>query len=60
VRATRDLLSRRQFPVDLTESSGHTHDYDGRSSEIKKAVWAFLQKHQLAAPPKYQEYEIGK
>ncbi len=56
VRATRDALNSIGFAVELTEISGHTHDYYGRSSQINKDVWEFLKKHQLAADPKYQEY----
>jgi len=59
-RSTRDLLSKEQFPIELTELAGHTHDYYGRSKQINEAVWAFLRRHQLASEPKYQEYEIAK
>ena len=60
VRATRDALKAFGYPVELTEIPGHTHDYYGRSSQINKEVWAFLQQHRLAADPKFQVYEINK
>jgi predicted esterase len=58
VRNTRDVLNAGGFDVTLTEIPNHTHDYYGSSSSINKAVWAFLQQHKLAAPPKYQEYQL--
>jgi hypothetical protein len=39
---------------------GHTHDYYGRSSEINKAAWAFLQGRRLDKDPQYQDYTIGR
>jgi len=47
VRATRDGLNQHGFNAELTEINGHTHNYYGRSSEINKAVWAFLQGKRL-------------
>ena len=58
VRQTRDGFSALGFPVELKEIPRHTHDYYSRSSAINKEAWAFLQKHQLTAEPKYQEYSI--
>ncbi len=58
VRETRDLLLSRNFPVELTEIKGHTHDYYSRSSSINKEAWAFLQKQKLEGEPKYQVYNI--
>ena len=60
VRQTRDALVHLGFPTELTEIKGHTHDYYGRSGEINKAAWAFLQKQRLESEPKYQEYIINK
>lgn len=60
VRATRDLLSGAGFALELTEINGHTHNYYGRSGQINKEAWAFLQKHQLTAEPKYQPYDMNK
>lgn len=56
VRATRDALNSIGYRVELTEIGGHTHDYYGRSSQINKEAWAFLETHKLAAEPKYQQY----
>jgi poly(3-hydroxybutyrate) depolymerase len=56
VRATRDALNKEGFNAQLTEIKGHTHDYYGRSGEINKAVWAFLQDKQLDFPPQFQQY----
>ena len=57
VRATRDLLNAGGFSVELTEIPRHTHDYYSRSSEINRAAWEFLKKHELAADPQYTQYE---
>ena len=46
VRESLELLNRQEFNVELTEIKGHTHYYYGRSSEINKAVWAFLQRQE--------------
>ena len=58
VRSTRDALKAFGYAVELTEINGHTHDYYRRSSEINKAVWAFLQRYQLSTDPKYQVYSV--
>ncbi len=60
VRATRDVLNEQGFNAQLTEIKGHTHDYYGRSSEINKAVWAFLRDKQLDFDPQYQQYIVGR
>jgi poly(3-hydroxybutyrate) depolymerase len=60
VRATRDVLNEQGFNAQLTEIHGHTHDYYGSSSEINKAVWAFLRDKQLDFDPQYQQYVIGR
>jgi poly(3-hydroxybutyrate) depolymerase len=60
VRATRDALNEEGFDAQLTEIRGHTHDYYGRSSEINKAVWAFLHDKQLDFDPQYQQYVIAR
>jgi predicted esterase len=57
VRNTRDALKAFGYPVELTEIAGHTHDYYRRSPAINKGVWAFLQRYQLSADPKYQIYK---
>jgi dienelactone hydrolase len=59
VRATRDALSERGFPVELTEIKGHTHDYYGRSDEINKSAWEFLSKQELAEDAEYKQYRFS-
>jgi hypothetical protein len=44
----------------LTEIKGHTHDYYGSASSINKEAWAFLQQHKLAAPLRFQQYQLIK
>ena len=60
VRESLELLNRQDFNVELTEIPGHTHNYYGRSSEINKAAWAFLQGRRLEKDPQYQDYAIGR
>jgi poly(3-hydroxybutyrate) depolymerase len=60
VRESVELLNRQEFNVELTEIKGHTHYYYGRSSEINKAAWAFLQSRSLDKDPQYQDYAIGR
>jgi poly(3-hydroxybutyrate) depolymerase len=56
LRATRDALRRRGFPVRTWEMGGHNHNYYGRAPEVNKRVWEFLSGHSLAGEPRYQEY----
>jgi poly(3-hydroxybutyrate) depolymerase len=60
VRATRDALNDQGFHAELTEIGGHTHNYYGRSSEINKNAWAFLQDKRLDNDPQYQDYVVGR
>ena len=60
VRESLELLNRQDFNVELTEIKGHTHYYYGRSAEINKAVWTFLQSKNLDQDPHYQDYAIGR
>ena len=60
VRQTRDVLNARGFNVQLTEITGHTHDYYSSSGGINKQIWAFLKDHKLAADPKFQQYQLTK
>jgi poly(3-hydroxybutyrate) depolymerase len=60
VRDSLELLKRQEFPVELTEIAGHTHNYYGRSSEINKAAWAFLQGKRLEKDPLYQDYVMRR
>jgi poly(3-hydroxybutyrate) depolymerase len=60
VRATRDALNEQGFNAELTEISGHTHDYYSRSSQINKGVWEFLKDKRLDKDPQYQDYVVGR
>jgi poly(3-hydroxybutyrate) depolymerase len=60
VRATKEALTTRGFPVELTELTGHTHDYYSRAPQINKAVWSFLQKHKLDDEPRFQRYAFTR
>ena len=60
VRESLELLNRQDFNVELSEIKGHTHDYYGRSSEINKAAWAFLQGRRLEKDPQYQDFASGR
>jgi poly(3-hydroxybutyrate) depolymerase len=60
VRATKEALASRGFPVELTEIPGHTHDYYSRAPGINKEVWSFLQKHRLAEDPRYQRHAFSR
>ena len=48
VRATRDALKSRGFPVEYVEVTGHTHEYRGGAKEINQKAWHFLSKNALA------------
>ena len=56
VRATRDALAERGFPVELRELWNHNHNYYVRSGEINRYSWEFLSRHALPGEPKYKEY----
>ena len=60
VRATRDALNQQGFNAELTEITGHTHDYYGRSSWINKHVWDFLKDKHLDNDPQYQDYVVSR
>ena len=60
VRESLELLKRQEFDVQLTEIPNHTHDYYGRSGEINKAAWAFLQSKRLEKDPQYHDYVLGR
>jgi poly(3-hydroxybutyrate) depolymerase len=53
VRATRDALKERGFPVEYVEMSGHTHDYRDSAKEINQKAWDFFSKNALTSDPKY-------
>jgi poly(3-hydroxybutyrate) depolymerase len=56
VRATRDALKERGFPVEYTEIEGHGHEYSESAKEINKAAWEFFRKNPLPSEPRYTEY----
>lgn len=56
VRATRDALKSRGFPVEYQEMPGHTHDYYRVAADINRDAWKFLSAHALTAEPKYSAY----
>jgi dienelactone hydrolase len=60
VRATRDALKTRGFPLEYTEIPGHTHDYYESAKDINPAVWAFFRSHALPADPKFTTYGDSK
>ncbi len=56
VRANRDALKAKGFPVEYTEVIGHAHDYYGSSKEINASFWKFFQANPLPSDPKYTAY----
>lgn len=60
VRDTRDQLQRQGFPVELTEISGHDHNYYDFSSKINQGAWEFLKKQQLKEEPQFEQYNWNK
>ncbi|HZI66315.1 MAG TPA: dienelactone hydrolase family protein [Thermoanaerobaculia bacterium] len=56
VRATRDALAERGFPVELRELWNHNHNYYVRSREVNRYAWEFLSRHALGDEPKYKQY----
>jgi predicted esterase/Flp pilus assembly protein TadD len=58
VRATRDALVAKGFPVQLTEIPNHDHWYYDLAPKINLAAWEFLKKQELAAEPRYDAYRF--
>jgi poly(3-hydroxybutyrate) depolymerase len=56
VRATRDALKSRSFPVEYFEMPGQTHNYLRSAKEINGRAWEFFQRSPLPADPKYTVY----
>jgi poly(3-hydroxybutyrate) depolymerase len=56
VRATRDALKSRGFPVEYFEMPGQTHNYLRSAKEINGRAWEFFQRNPLPADPKYTVY----
>jgi poly(3-hydroxybutyrate) depolymerase len=60
VRATRDQLKSRGFPVEYVEIPGHTHDYYKNAPELTRDAWKFLSARALTTDPKYAAYGESK
>src|ERR1041385_756951 len=58
VQATRDLLVKNGFTVDLIEMKGHDHWYYDLAPKINAAAWEFLKDKKLAADPQYSQYNF--
>lgn len=56
VRETRDELKKGGLSVELTEISGHDHNYYDAAGKINSSAWEFLKTHELAEDPQYDEY----
>jgi len=56
VRATRDALKSRGFPVEYFEIPGQTHNYLRSAKEINARAWDFFQRNPLPGDPKYTVY----
>ncbi|HSP94209.1 MAG TPA: dienelactone hydrolase family protein [Thermoanaerobaculia bacterium] len=56
VRATRDALKSRGFPVEYFEMPGQTHNYLRSAREINGRAWEFLRKNPLPSDPNYTVY----
>lgn len=59
-RATRDALNARGFKAQLTEIPRHGHSYYRLAPKINQEAWGFLQQHELAEDPQYQQYNFKK
>ena len=58
VRATRDALEERGFPIELTEMPGHDHWYYDLAPKINQDCWEFLSRHRLEADPVWVQYRF--
>ncbi|HKV40104.1 MAG TPA: alpha/beta fold hydrolase [Blastocatellia bacterium] len=47
VRATKELLLSRGFPLHYVEIPGHDHDYYAVSKKLNRDIWDFLRKQRL-------------
>jgi poly(3-hydroxybutyrate) depolymerase len=56
VRATRDALKGKDFPVELIEIENHDHWYYDKAAKFNQTAWEFLKKHKLEGEPRYQKY----
>lgn len=58
VRATRDMLVKSGFSVDLVEMKGHDHWYYDLAPKINATAWAFLKDKKLAEDPRYTRHSF--
>ena len=56
VRATREMLVKNGFAVQLIEMAGHNHWYYDLASKINTAAWTFLKDQKLADEPRYVKH----
>jgi len=58
VRATRDMLVKSGFEVQLIEMKGHDHWYYDLAPKINAAAWEFLKPLKLSEDPRYKQYSF--
>lgn len=58
VRATRDMLIKSGFSVDLVEMKGHDHWYYDLAPKINATAWTFLKDKKLSEDPRYTRYSF--
>ncbi|MFN2578827.1 MAG: PHB depolymerase family esterase [Pyrinomonadaceae bacterium] len=58
VRATRDVLTKNGFDVQLTEIKGHDHWYYDLAPKINTEAWSFLKQQKLSEDPRYTQYSF--
>lgn len=58
VRATRDMLVKNGFNVDLVEMKGHDHWYYDLAPKINATAWAFLKPLRLSEDPRYIKHSF--
>ncbi|HYK41246.1 MAG TPA: PHB depolymerase family esterase [Thermoanaerobaculia bacterium] len=56
VRANRDALKSRGFPVAFTEMPGHDHNYYSVAKDVNRQAWDFLKPQRLPADPIFATY----
>lgn len=58
VRATRDMLAKNGFEVQLIEMKGHDHWYYDLAPTINAAAWEFLKPRRLSEDPRYTQHSF--
>jgi poly(3-hydroxybutyrate) depolymerase len=58
VRATRDMLVKSGFAVQLIEMKGHDHWYYDLAPKINAAAWEFLKPLRLSEDPRYTRHSF--